>query len=278
MPSGTSCHGPSSVRHQATEDSAAPPGFSRRSAVTSLRKAMRASVSGGGCVGRDSTVSMASMFGSSSWRPEPHTAWGGAGHRSPRTSDIPDPRSQRSDVQGHAQQRRQHGVHGRVLVDHRLELAVGTLEALALEVEGGRLVPDPSRGNAPAPPPRGHVPRRARSSCPSHAGIRRLLRCATARRAPPGTRAARAVPGSGRGRRRPTVACSDTGQTARPGSRPPRTESPRRSRPAPRGARTPRMRRHGADRAGRGSSRPRCSPRGVSFLRPQHSMRGGVSL
>ena len=77
-PSGTACHGPSSVRHQADESSAAAPGFSRRSAVTSCLERHPRLGQRRRLLGRDSTVKTTSVFGSSSSRPDAHTASGGA--------------------------------------------------------------------------------------------------------------------------------------------------------------------------------------------------------
>ena len=100
----------------------------------------------------------------------------------------------------HADQGREHRVHGGVLVDDRLELAVGALEAVALELEGARRPPTRERGSARAPPRRGRARPRAHSSRPSRAGSRRRPRCAPApppSGAKPGRASAR---GSARGR------------------------------------------------------------------------------
>ena len=99
--------------------------------MTRRRKATRASVSGGGSLGRDSTVSITSVWGSSPSRPSPHTASGGASTRSPRTSVTPGAQLPALAVDRDAHDGRHHGVHCDVLVDDRLELAIRALEARA---------------------------------------------------------------------------------------------------------------------------------------------------
>ena len=82
------------------------------------------------------------MCGSSPSRPLPQTASGGRRYEVP--AHERDARAQLPALGSrcHTQQRREHGVHGDVLVDDRLELTVRALEAAALQLEAAGVLPD----------------------------------------------------------------------------------------------------------------------------------------
>ena len=174
-----SCHGPSSVRHQAVEaERGARPDFSSRSAVTSLRNAIAG-------LRQRRRLARARLDGQHHERVRLLVLAAGApdrlGRRVDRDRRAPAPRPSRAPSarrRAPRRQRRHHGVDRGVLVDHRLELAVGALEARHVELEGARRPPTRGPGSARAPPRRDRARRPARSSRPSRAGSRRRPRCA----------------------------------------------------------------------------------------------------